>query len=94
MSKPNTKTPSPKNPRDVDPEKEPVRPPPPAEELPIVESMGLAKAPQGGWVPVLLHTQGDRVIEREILDARPEPRSVALERLKLSFVRRFMQGLK
>lgn len=58
--------------------------------LPIVEALGLVKLPKG-WSVVLIRTQGERVIEKEVLRG-PEPKAVALEALRLAFVRRFLSG--
>lgn len=58
------------------------------DELPVVESLGLVRVPKG-WVAVLLHSQGDRVVDREII-GEPESRAYAVERLKIEIVRRFI----
>lgn len=56
-------------------------------ELPVVDALGLVKV-KGGWTVVALKTQGDRVVGREVIRG-PEPRAVALEAMKLEFVKRF-----
>lgn len=59
-------------------------------ELPVVDALGLVKV-KGGWSVVAIKTQGDRVVGREVVRG-PEPRAVALEAMKLEFVRRFISA--
>ncbi len=47
----------------------------------MIESIGLAKTSRAGWVIVMITSQGDKVIQKEILFAEPEPKTVALRRL-------------
>jgi hypothetical protein len=59
-----------------------VKPPPlktTPTELPLVESLGWCRLDKG-WVVVSLTTQGDRVVDREVLC---EPMSLANARLEL-----------
>lgn len=58
--------------------------------LPVVESLGWCYA-EGGWCVVLLKTQGDKVLERDILSG-PEPFTVAWERLKVDLVKHLYRG--
>jgi hypothetical protein len=58
-------------------------------ELPIVESVGLA--PSGrGWVVVTLTTQGDRVIDREVVSVDPEPKAYAARRAMQEVIKQFV----
>jgi hypothetical protein len=57
-------------------------------ELPIVNAIGLAKVPRG-WVVVKLQTQGDRVIDKEIL-TEPEARVSALMDLRIAVAKNLM----
>ncbi len=60
-------------------------------ELPFVESLGIHKSPKG-WVVVWLKTQGDKVLERDVL-SEPGGRSLAMERFKIETIRRlFVAG--
>ncbi len=77
----------------------PKQPPPPAvtpkppieDEDPIVYSVGIARTSKG-WVSFQLATQGNRVIDRELLDDSPTSRVAAFERLKIRAAQRFLLG--
>lgn len=58
------------------------------DDLPVFESIGLAKTPKG-WVVVLQKTQGQRVLDTEILEG-PAPRAIVSEALKIAVVRRLL----
>jgi hypothetical protein len=70
--------------------KTPTKPPKTNSDTPDHDralALGLRK---GGWVVELLHVVEDRVLMRKPL-TDPEPKHVASERMKIEFVRRFMQ---
>jgi hypothetical protein len=56
----------------------------PFDELPVVESVGWVKQARG-WVVVHLKTQGDKVIEQEVLSEQSTLAS-AWERLRVSVI--------
>lgn len=58
----------------------------PEPELPIVESIGLQKTAKG-HVVVLVKTQGDKVLDRELL-SEPGSQVLAMEWFKIQTVRR------
>jgi hypothetical protein len=60
-----------------------------ADELPIVTSLGLARV-KGGYLVVQVKTQGDRVVEKELVEGDPVPRAVAHESLKIAIVKRLL----
>ncbi len=57
-------------------------------ELQVVPCVGLAKVPTG-WVVVLIHVQGDTVVDKEIL-AGPMPRSSMMDQAKIEFVKQVL----
>jgi hypothetical protein len=65
----------------------------PAPELPIVPSVGLARV-DGGWVVVMLHSQGDEILEREILneDGKPMSQQSAHTLLRVAVAQRLILG--
>lgn len=50
-------------------------------QLPSVDCLGLAQSGRG-WVVVRVSIKGDRVLDKEVLSAAPEPRGIALRRLQ------------
>lgn len=72
------------------PTKPPKAPKPPLEqdELPVVDSVGWVRT-KTGWTVVFLRTQGDRVIEKEII-APPDIRPIAHETLRRTVVHRLL----
>lgn len=58
------------------------------DELPILESIGWVHLPKG-WIVILTRSQGDKIIEKEIL-TEPESRSVAAERMRILMVRKVL----
>lgn len=66
-------------------------PPPELEsELPTTELLGWVQLPRG-WAVLRVQTQGDRVIDREVLH-EPDTKGISLEKMRVAFVRLFMQG--
>lgn len=63
----------------------------PNDELPIVETTGLVEI-KGGWVAVLIKTQGQKVLETEILneDDKPLPFQHACNTYKVDAAKRFI----
>lgn len=59
------------------------------DELPVVEAIGWVKQPRG-WVVVHLRTQGDKVIEREIL-SEPVSLASAWQQLRVGVITRLWQ---
>lgn len=75
MSPPkNTKAPAPAAPEADTPPAAPQR------ELPIVHALGIVKV-AGGWSVVELFTQGDRIIERNVLH-KPDVKGIAMAQLR------------
>lgn len=73
------------------PEPEPIKlkdlaPAAPYDDKPEVTSIGLARV-KGGWCVCLVKSQGHHVHDTEILSG-PDPRPLALERLKLMVVKK------
>jgi hypothetical protein len=64
--------------------------PAPFDEKPVVKSFGIAKV-KGGYCCVEIHSQGNTILETEILSG-PDPKPVAVERLKISLVRKLFIG--
>lgn len=62
------------------------------DELPIVESVGWVKQPRG-WVVVFTKTQGDKVIEKEVV-SEPAPLSAAWEHLRVTVVRKLYDTVR
>ncbi len=60
------------------------------EELPIIESIGLARTSKG-YMVVVLTTQGDRFLDRKLLTESPEPFNVARERARIEVIHRIWQ---
>jgi len=58
-------------------------------ELPELPSIGMHRTPKG-WVVYKLVTQGDRVIQREMLTSEPMPRVHAENVLRVENVKAFM----
>lgn len=56
---------------------------------PIVESIGLAKHPRG-WVVVLITTQGDKVLSKEVVSRDPEAKAHAAMRAQTEIVKHFV----
>lgn len=57
-------------------------------ELPVVDLVGLVKVARG-WVVVEVSIQGDRVIDKEIVSADPEPKGIAAKRCMIQVAKRF-----
>ena len=64
--------------------------PAPFDDKPVVKSFGIAKV-KGGYCCVEIHSQGNSILETEILSG-PDPKPVAVERLKISLVRKLFIG--
>lgn len=62
----------------------------PEDELPIVDAIGWARSPKG-WVIVALKTQGEKVLEKEIL-SEPSAFAIAWERLRVNVIHRLYSG--
>lgn len=60
----------------------------PEVKLPVVESIGMQKTVKG-WVVVWLRTQGDKVLEADVL-TEPGSRALGMERFKIECVRRVL----
>lgn len=76
------------------PKRKPGRPPKNAParvdgELPVVDSVGWVKQPRG-WVVVYIQTQGDKVINREVLN-EPTSMAIAWEKLRVSVITRLLE---
>lgn len=61
------------------------------EELPIVTSLGIQRV-KGGWVTVLVQTQGDSVVHRELID-EPHDLAMAWERFRIASVKKIYMGV-
>lgn len=59
------------------------------EDLPVVEAIGWVRQPRG-WVVVHIQTQGDKVINREVL-SEPSSMASAWERMRVSVITRLWQ---
>lgn len=58
----------------------------PEDELPVVDAIGWARSPKG-WVIVHLKTQGEKVLEKEVL-SEPSAFAIAWERLRVNVIHR------
>lgn len=56
------------------------------DDLPIIQSIGMAPAPGGKWVVVVLETQGERVVGKRIA-SDPDSKTNTVHNLKLEFMR-------
>ncbi len=65
------------------------KPVPPPEALPVVTTLGIAQTPTGQSVVVLLRTQGDKVVGKELL-TDPGPWAIAASQSQIEFVRRIL----
>ena len=59
------------------------------EDLPVVDAVGWVKQPRG-WVVVHIQTQGDKVVNREVL-SEPSSMASAWERMRVSVITRLWQ---
>jgi hypothetical protein len=65
--------------------------PAPFDDKPVVKSFGIAKV-KGGYCCVEIKSQGNSILESDIVSG-PDPKPVALERLKIHIVRKlFLTG--
>lgn len=63
----------------------------PNDELPVVETTGLLEV-KGGWVAVLIRSQGQKILETEILneDDKPTAFGHAVNTYKVDAAKRFI----
>ena len=59
------------------------------DDLPVVDAIGWVKQPRG-WVVVHIQTQGDKVVNREVL-SEPSSMASAWERMRVSVITRLWQ---
>ena len=67
---------------------EAVKPQSPHEDLPVLESLGIAHSPKG-WVVFKLTTQGHTILDKELL-SEPLAKTYAQEQLKIAVVKTFI----
>lgn len=69
-----------------------LKPKAPHDELPVVTSISLTEV-KGGWVVLQIKTQGQAVIDTEVLNegAKPQPFAHAMDKFKVESVKLFIQ---